>query len=249
MDAINPLLVKNLSFSFGNKRILRSVHLSLEAGKVYALVGLNGSGKSTLLRLLTGILPVQEGKIYWNGVPLESLLPGQLAQNVAVVWTGRPMENLRVSDVLATGIPSGLSKEQAYGRMWRFIAEWKMDSWLNRQIGQLSDGEARVVMIVRALLQDTPVIVLDEPATHLDLVRKAEIFLLLRKLAHEGKTILFSTHDLQLIPDFTHSIMVLHQGHIHTFLPSNANEAFAQIFRHKALKFDKQCKGFRFHFP
>ena len=243
---MKALQVRDLYFSYGARSVLEAVNFDAEQGRMYALVGRNGSGKSTLLRLLTGVIPLQRGEVLWNGTALRRLTPGQLARHVAVVWTGRPMENLRVYEVLATGMPPGFTAREKDVRIRGLAADWQMEHWLQRPVGQLSDGEARMVLIARALLQDTPVVLLDEPATHLDLVHKAQIFGLLRQLTRQGKTVIFSTHDIQLLSGLADRILLLHQGHLQELAPDEASGALERIFSHEMLTFDKQCKTFKF---
>ncbi len=243
---MKPLEVQDLYFSYGARPVLQAVNLAADAGRMYALVGLNGSGKSTLLRLLTGVLPLQRGRVLWNGTDLHRLSPGQLAARVAVVWPGRPLENLRVYEVLATGTPPGLTAREKDARIRSLAADWEMEHWLQRPVGQLSDGEARMVLIARALLHDTPVVLLDEPATHLDLVHKAGIFGLLRQLTRQGKTVMFSTHDIQLLSGLADRILLLHQGRLQEFEPDDALEALTGVFSHEMLTFDKRCQTFKF---
>ena len=242
---MKPLLVSGLSFSFGRDPVLQDVNLALEPGRMYALLGRNGSGKSTLLRVLTGVLPKKKGQILWNGTPLHKLTPGQLARHVAVVWTGRPMEALRVHEVLNTGAPAGMHPDEIGKRISELTREWHLGHLIQRPVGELSDGEAQSVLIARALIQDTPVVLLDEPATHLDLVRKANIFALLRQLTRQGKTVLFSTHDIQLLSGLADRILVLDQGVLQEYSPAEAFDALASLFRNEMLIFDRNCQTFK----
>ncbi len=243
---MKALQVRDLYFSYGARSVLEAVNFDAEQGRMYALVGRNGSGKSTLLRLLTGVIPLQRGEVLWNGTALHRLTPGRLARHVAVVWTGRPMENLRVREVLATGLQPGLTAREKDDRIRTLARQWHIEHRLDRPVGQLSDGEARMVLIARALLQDTPVVLLDEPATHLDLVHKAQIFGLLRQLTRQGKTVVFSSHDIQLLSGLADRIWLLHQGHLQELAPDEASGALERIFSHELLTFDKQCKTFKF---
>ncbi len=190
--------LENISLSYGSRTILRDVSLHLHSGELCALVGRNGAGKSTLLRALTS----HQNTII-NGTPLHNLTPEQLAQSIAIVTTERiRIENLLVEDLVAMGRAPytnwvGYLQDIDREIVGKAIAAVGMADFVGRDTSSLSDGELQRVMIARAIAQQTPIILLDEPTAFLDIPTRFEVCRLLADLAHkEGKCILFSTHDV-----------------------------------------------------
>lgn len=188
----------NITLAYDNRTILREASLHLRAGELCALVGRNGAGKSTLLRALTS-----NPNIIINGTPLAKLSAEKLAQRVAIVTTERiRIENLRIEEVVAMGrapYTNWIGRVQDIDReiVAAAIEQVGMTSFVGRTTTTLSDGELQRVMIARAIAQQTPIILLDEPTAFLDIPTRFELSHLLADLSHkEGKTILFSTHDI-----------------------------------------------------
>lgn len=190
--------LENISLSYGSHTILHDVSLHLHAGELCALVGRNGAGKSTLLRALTS-----NNEVCINGSKLADLSPEKLAQTIAIVTTERiRIENLLVEDLVAMGrapYTNWVGHLQNIDReiVREAIEAVGMGELAKRDTSSLSDGELQRVMIARAIAQQTPIILLDEPTAFLDIPTRFEVCRLLAKLAHkEGKCILFSTHDI-----------------------------------------------------
>ena len=190
--------LENISLSYGSRTILRDVSLHLGKGELCALVGRNGAGKSTLLRALTS-----NAATCIDGVPMRDLSPEKLAQSVAIVTTERiRIENMLVEDLVAMGRAPytnwvGHLQEVDRQVVGEAIAMVGLSDFAKRDISTLSDGELQRAMIARAIAQQTAIILLDEPTAFLDIPTRFEVCRLLADLAHnEGKTILFSTHDL-----------------------------------------------------
>ena len=188
----------NISLSYDSRTILRDVSLHLAAGEFCALVGRNGAGKSTLLRALTS-----NGDTLIDGTSIAKLSTEKLAQTVAIVTTERiRIENLLVEDLVAMGrapYTNWVGHMQDIDReiVGKAIEAVGMGDFAKRETSSLSDGELQRVMIARAIAQQTPIILLDEPTAFLDIPTRFEVCRLLADLAHkEGKCILFSTHDV-----------------------------------------------------
>ena len=203
------ILLKKLSIGYRQKtdsrKVLKDINLSIFSGELVCLLGPNGIGKSTLLRTLSGLLPKLSGTIMINGRALEEYSEKELSKQVGVVLTDHPqLRNMRVEELIALGRApytnffGGLSSEDKVF-VDEAISLVGIDKLRVRMIRELSDGERQKVMIARALAQQTPVIILDEPTAFLDFPSKVEVMKLLRNLAHDmHKTILLSTHDLDL---------------------------------------------------
>lgn len=196
-----------LTIGYGATVIQRDLTFSLNAGEMVCMLGPNGCGKSTLLRTLAGLQPALGGEYTHSD-----------AKNIALVLTERlSMDNTTVHDVVALGrypyssFLDGLKAEDE-----RIIEDsLKQVGFADTSIARTffnahSDGEKQRILIAKALAQQTPIILLDEPTAHLDLPHRILILRLLRQLAHEqGKTILISTHELDLALALSDRILLM----------------------------------------
>ena len=202
----SPVLsISNLSTGYRGKVVAQGLTAQLLPASLTALVGPNGAGKSTLLRTLAALQPALAGEVRWQGRALAEYNASELARLVAVVLTARTeSESLTVEDVVALGrLPytglSGRLTSADRALVEDAMAQMGVGNWRKRRVQTLSDGERQRVMIAKALAQQTPVIMLDEPTAFLDFPGKVALLRLLERLSSvHGKTILFSTHDLEL---------------------------------------------------
>lgn len=202
MDSI--LEIKDLSIGYTQQAPLcEHIEFSLKKGEILALMGVNGSGKSTFLKTLMGLIPEQKGEILIQGKTLNSFSKAQLAQRMAVVLTDRVwVKDMEVAELIAYGrYPHtswlGSLKEEDKRIIQKSIEKVGLLGFEKRKLGTLSDGEAQRVMLARGLAQETELLILDEPTSHLDIPNKILMMQLLQKLAHEhDKTIIYSTHEL-----------------------------------------------------
>lgn len=245
------ITTSGISIGYASKKeklvVASGLDISLYAGKLISLVGPNGIGKSTLLRTLCGLQPTLEGEVYINNQPLSQLQPGERAQQLALVLTEKiPMSNLTVYELIALG-------RQPYtnwlGKLSEVDKEYiehamqltEVGSLQHRKHYELSDGQLQRVLIARALAQNTPWMVLDEPTTHLDLVHKVSVFRLLKKLAFEtGKCILCATHDIDLAIQLSDEMLVMTDGKIAIDQPCNliSSGIFNTLFQDESIRFD-----------
>ncbi len=214
--------LENIKLGYDKTVLLENVSAVMSTGELVALVGRNGTGKSTLLRAVAGLGRILEGSVYLNGHNIAEILPGQLAKTVAFVTTERiRIANLRCKDVVALGRAPytnwiGRMQMQDTEIVNRSLALVGMENYADRTMDRMSDGECQRIMIARALAQDTPVILLDEPTAFLDLPNRYELCLLLRNLAHrENKCILFSTHELDIALTMCDSIALIETPVLH----------------------------------
>ena len=199
------ILLSHISLSYGSRELLGDVSAEFAAGKLTALLGRNGTGKSTLLRALAGLRPPQGGSVTICGIPLERMEPGRLATLVSFVTTDKVrIANLPCEDVVALGrapYTNWIGRMQQADRkaVGRALASVGMEAFARKTMDAMSDGECQRIMIARALAQQTPVILLDEPTAFLDLPNRYDLCALLGRLAREeNKCILFSTHELDI---------------------------------------------------
>ncbi|MBD5236938.1 MAG: ABC transporter ATP-binding protein [Bacteroidales bacterium] len=214
--------LKDFSISFGSRTLFDKVNTSFDKGELTALIGRNGSGKSTLLKAIAGLNRQYSGDIILCGKNIRSLSPGGLAKSLAFVTTERTrIPNLRCEDVVAIGrapYTNWIGKMQDIDRniVSDAIHSVGMEGYTKRTMDTMSDGECQRIMIARALAQDTPIMLLDEPTSFLDMPNRYELVSLLRILAHEkGKCILFSTHELDVALRMCDSIALVDDGALH----------------------------------
>jgi iron complex transport system ATP-binding protein len=198
--------------------VLRGVDLRLEPGTVTGLFGPNGGGKSTLLRCLNGVLRPESGQIMLAGRPLSDFPPREIARCVAVVpQESRADLSLTVNEMVMLGrYPHtdlwGDETRKDRDAVTASLAKVHAERLTQRPFNHLSGGERQRVVIARALAQEAGVLLLDEPATHLDIAHQLELYQLLRALACQGYAILLVSHDLMLAPLFLDRAVLLAAG-------------------------------------
>ena len=239
--------LQHLSIGYPHKVIGRNLSAQLLPASLTALVGVNGAGKSTLLRTLTGGQQALGGEILLNGKPLESYSRGERARKIAVVLTQRvEASQLYAEEVVElgrlpyTGLTGSLSNADRE-QVNKAIALAGVEHLRSRRIGALSDGERHRVMLAKALAQETPFILMDEPTAFLDYPSRTETFMLLHKLAREErKSILLSTHDLDLALKCCDQIWLLDKGTLTKGTPQDftQNKALDRAFSTPNFQFD-----------
>ncbi|HZK41706.1 MAG TPA: ABC transporter ATP-binding protein, partial [Clostridia bacterium] len=166
--------VQGVTFAYRNGRVLEDLSFKSGGGRVIGVLGANGAGKSTLFKLILGILPLQEGQIQVNGMPLDSLSARKRAQEMAYIPQAQPgvfqfsvMEVVLMGTTASFGIfgqPGSREKEAA----WRALTLLGIQDFAHRPFDQLSGGEQQLVLIARAVAQDAPILIMDEPCASLD---------------------------------------------------------------------------------
>lgn len=227
---------------------------SLKSGMLTCLLGRNGSGKSTLLRTLSAFQPAIGGDIFVDGVRLQDMTDVEKSRLIGVVLTEKiNSENLTAAELVALG-------RSPYTNFWGRLQEVDKQvvekslsivgaiNLADRKVATLSDGERQKVMIAKALAQETPVILLDEPTAFLDYPGKVEIMIILRKLAREeGKIIFLSTHDLEVALQIADSIWLLDRnGGVTTGTPNELAKSgvISSYFNTNELSFDTETMRF-----
>lgn len=190
--------LRQLSGGFYNRSVFGPIDLHVPAGGIVALLGGNGSGKTTLLKTLLGLRPPISGEVYWDKRPLKSISLAERARLVAFVpQHHRAGFGLRVLDIVAMGGQAGViraSSGQALEFAWAALQQLHQEHLAEKRITELSGGQQQLVLIARALAQQTPTLVLDEPVNHLDWGHQQRLLELISGLANNQRTILFSTH-------------------------------------------------------
>jgi iron complex transport system ATP-binding protein len=213
--------VKNLHAGYGSGDVVHDINLSIEKGEFACVLGPNGSGKSTLIKALQGLLKDVSGQIKVDGADLFRLTRRQVAQRIAFVpQMAEPAFDFSVFEVVAMGRYTrqgrltGLS--EADRRVIHEVLEMVgVTDLQERRVAHLSGGERQRVLIARALAQDTPLLFLDEPSSHLDLNYGLEVFEILERLQMEkGKTILATEHNINLVIPYAGKVLFLKEGRI-----------------------------------
>ncbi len=199
--------------------VLRAVNLSVHGGKITGLVGPNGSGKSTLLRLLCGLLRPQQGSVMLDGRPLAAFSGKERARMIAFLpQSVNPAFSLSVFEVVClgrypyTGVLGAL-RGQDLEVARRCLRDTGTEELHSRDFMSLSGGERQRVLLASILAQEPRLLLLDEPTSALDIHHEAEVFELLRRLAHQGYGIAVVTHDLNLAAQYCGALILLSQDH------------------------------------
>lgn len=255
----NVIDIEDVAVGYRNRRrrvaVQKNINARLNQGELCCLLGANGTGKSTLLRTLCGFQERLAGEIFIHGRSLDKMTPQQMSRFVSVVLTGKiTLNNATVYEVISYGRAPYTGFFGALSQHDRQIVHQAMEQvgilpFQSRYIHDLSDGERQKVMIAKALVQDTPVIILDEPTAFLDLPARVEMMQLLRHLAVDtGKAILMSTHDLDLALQVADRIWLMQKnspmiiGSPEDLLMQNA---FRPVFERNGVSFDNRTGLFR----
>ena len=231
------ITLQQLTLGFNSRTLLNNCNATFEQGSLTALVGRNGAGKSTLLRVLAALDTPQAGDVIINNTPISSLNAEQRAQLISFVSTQRVrVSNLKCKDVVAIGRTPytnwmGSLQEQDKQCVAHALEAVGMTAFADRPIDTLSDGECQRIMIARALAQQTPIILLDEPTAFLDIPNRFEICRLLATLAHtENKTIIFSTHDIDAAMPVCDNVAILDNCALNIKPIDSAKELLNKLF-------------------
>ena len=234
--------------------IAENINFQISKGKLVALVGANGIGKSTLLRTLAKIQQPLSGEILLQNKSLHTFSSGELAKEIGLVLTEQlPSKNLTVLELIALGRQPytnwiGNLSNHDHAIIQGALKKTNLQELKHRKCYTLSDGQLQKVMIARALAQDTSMIILDEPTTHLDMYHKAYVLNLLKKLAHDTqKTMLFSTHEIDLAIQLCDEMIVMHDGSIFSGTPCQLIERgiFEALFPNDLITFDATSGSFK----
>ena len=245
------LSTSNLSIGYQSKKekniIAENLNLTFEDGNLFSFVGAIGFGNSTLLRTVTGIQKPLFGTVTLNEKDIRHYDSLSLAQNLSLVLTEKlPPSNLTVFELIALGRQPytnwlGKLSEEDLEKINQAIALTHVEHFIDKKHHEISDGQLQIVLIARALAQDTPLIILDEPTTHLDLFHKVSVFKLLKKLSQEtNKCILFSTHDIDLAIQLSDEMIVMSESSVEQDQPCNliTKGIFNTLFKDSSITFD-----------
>lgn len=246
------LNIKNICTGYKNgihkKIVSESLSASIFEGRLVGLLGPNGCGKSTLLRSIAGLQPILNGDIRISDKNIEILREKEKSQLLSLVLTDKITSTyLRVKDIVAigrhpyTGV-MGVLQQEDKDIIDKSIIQCNLTNYVDRIYNDLSDGEQQRVMLARALTQNTPLMILDEPTAHLDIPNRIEMMRILRDLAvSTSKAILLSTHELDLALQWCDDIWIMNEkGEMYVGTPEDLvlNGIISEIFNNESFFFD-----------
>ncbi len=252
------LKTENLSIGYSTKKgqtvVSSNINIGLQQGELIGLIGANGIGKSTLLRTLTKVQKPLDGDVLINSKSLSEFRQNDLAKALSLVLTEQvASKNLSVFELVALGRQPytnwvGKLSDNDLAIVNNALQQTNIEELKGKKCFELSDGQLQKVMIARALAQDTDLIILDEPTTHLDMYHKAYVLKLLQRLVKEtNKTILFSSHEIDLAIQLCDKLIVMTDGNIVIDSPRNLIEkgSFNTLFPKDLIVFDEKTGSFR----
>ena len=212
--------VKNLSFSYGDRPVLHNISFKVEKGEFVSILGPNGVGKSTLFRCMLGLLSGYSGEVLINGQNSRKMTARESARQVAYIpQSSNPSFNYSVSDIVLMGSTASLSRFASPGKKDFERCEWALEKigiseLSERCFHRLSGGERQLVMLARALTQNAPILMLDEPTANLDFGNQLRVLEQMKALSREGYTIVQTTHHPEQSYMFSDRILAVQGGRI-----------------------------------
>lgn len=205
---------ESLTYTLRGRTLIRNLSLSFIPGSIHAILGPNGSGKSSLLKLLSGIWRPTSGNVFWKETSLLEQSRRTISQTVALVSASPPLPpfDFSVADNVAMGrYPHGMHAIDPS------LLDWALDQvdllpLRHRLLRELSSGERQRAAFARALMTESPILLLDEPTSSLDLRQQKGVWSLLRKLAEQGKVIVVASHDLHAVRLHCDHVAYLEEG-------------------------------------
>ena len=216
--------ISNLSFKYDKKAakpVLNSLNLNIQPGTVNVLLGLNGCGKTTLIKLLAGLEKPLEGTIEYDGQDLQKIKIKERAKKFAYVpQKANVTSDIPVRQYLSYGTTNTLAFYEHPGKEEMELVEstakrLNISHLLDKNLGEISGGELQIVLIACALIQRTDVLLLDEPTSALDMTNQNLVLSLLKEVAKEGKTIIFSSHNPNHALYLDSNVVLLNDGAIY----------------------------------
>ncbi len=238
-----------------NKIVAKDISTSINSGELTCLLGSNGVGKSTLLRTISAFQPKLFGDIFIEGKEITQYTESELSTIISVVLTDKvDVKNMTATELIGLGRSPytgfwGRLNDADNRAIQKAIQQVRISQLADRMIHSLSDGERQKTVIAKALAQETPIIILDEPTAFLDFPSKVDIMQLLHRLTRESdKTIFLSTHDLELALQIADKIWLMDdEKRIHTGTPEDLalSGVLSGFFEEKEIIFDRHTGLFR----
>lgn len=215
------LNIDHLSVYYGSRQVLRDIQLEMNSGEIVALIGPNGAGKSTLIRSISGVIPIRAGHVFVDQKNVTTLSTMERARYISVLPQAVSMPPaFTVWETVLLGRTPYLNflgqtsaKDEALAR--QALQQADVLHLVGKRMDEISGGEQQRVLLARTLVQDTPILLMDEPTTHLDLSHQIDLLKLVTKHAREKKlTVLIALHDLNLASMFADRIAIVQNGQL-----------------------------------
>ncbi|MDX7998417.1 ABC transporter ATP-binding protein [Xenorhabdus sp. Reich] len=218
---ISRLKAKDLSLAYGKRTIINGINLAIHDGEFSVIIGANGCGKSTLLRAISRSMKPQKGEILLDGTNIHRYKPKEVARELSLLTQGATItESLTVYDLVSRGrypYQSFLRQwsaedEQVVNEALKAVDLWEMSQKL---ISELSGGQRQRAWFAMTLAQQTPIILLDEPTTYLDISHQIELLDICQQLHRQGKTLVLVLHDINLALRYASRLIMMKDGQIY----------------------------------
>lgn len=255
MNVNSVIHTKNLSIGYASSLCVASeINLHIKSAKLVAIIGVNGSGKSTLLKTLSGILKPLKGSYLLNEKKFDGITNTELAFQLSVVLTNQNFsKNLSVKEFISLGRHPytnwlGMTSIADQKHMAKAIEQVGIGELKHKKCDELSDGQLQKVMIARALTQNTPLILMDEPTSHLDMYHKAQVLHLLKNITQQTqKSIVFATHEINLALQLCDDIILINNGSVLQATPKQLiqQKTLLHLFPKDLIYFDEVSNSFR----
>lgn len=212
--------VSNLSFSYGDHQVLNDISFTAEDNQLLSILGPNGVGKSTMFRCILGLQSGYRGKILINGIDIKEINIREMAKLIAYIPQSHyPSFNFSVFDMVLMGTSIQVSAISSPGKkqiekVQAALERLGIEHLKNRGYTQISGGERQLVLIARALVQDTKVLIMDEPAANLDFGNQVRVMSVIKSLAKDGYTIIQSMHNPEQAFEFSDAVLALKDGKV-----------------------------------
>ncbi len=250
------LEAQNLSIGYDKPRleVVQSVNIKIKNAGLTAVIGINGSGKTTLVKNLAGLLNAQGGNILLYDEPLDSYNIKDIAKKISLVLTKQSLpQHLSVIDFVALGRQPytnwlGLYEYQDKNHIIKALKQVELYEIKDKACSTLSDGQLQKVLIARAIAQNTPIIILDEPTSHLDMYHKAMVLNLLKDISiNHDKSVVFATHEINLALQLCDSVILIKNKQVIQDTPQNLihSGVLHELFPQDLIKFDEEAQLFK----
>lgn len=229
------LKTEELSYRHEGRWLIQKINLCVKPGTVFGILGPNGSGKSTLLKSLAGIWTPTSGKVLWQGKDLLQNSRKEISRIITLVpQNPQVFFDFSVADIILMGrYPYGSPNKDPVHLLDSVLDTVDASHLRHRSIANLSQGEKKRVYIARALITESPILLLDEPTASLDIRHQLDVWQLIKRLAQNGKVVIITSHDLAMTKQYCDEVAILNYGncvatgsYTETLTPRRLQEVF-----------------------
>ena len=203
---------KNITKKFGNFTALDNVSIEVPDGKIFGLLGPNGAGKTTLIRIINRITIPTDGRVYFDGKAVDD----EFVRKIGYLPEERGLyKKMKVGEqMMYLARLKGLSKAQAESELRKWFVKFKIQSWWNKKVEELSKGMAQKVQFIATVVHKPKLLILDEPFSGFDPVNAQTIRNEILQLKDEGATVILSTHNMESVEELCDNIALINKSHV-----------------------------------